>query len=314
MTENRKTECAIVQDLLPLYADGVVQTETAEWIQRHLETCPACREELQNLQKPDPAVLQKDLPLEKDLKKTGRHLRWSRRIMVVSAVLFVLLALLAGAGWRNSILLPADYVKVMETGRESGQLVFEVQSQVPGTGLLNLQSSCPGDGTCELEVRGGSGLLNRMSRETVSVPDTTREIRLNGEILWQDGVMISPRCRQLYSYANGYAGDVQQMHLAAPPDPDLPVTIEADTEDPAHCGWTYRVEAERRLPAESLREAAWLAMVLTPNLDKVTYRFDREEPLVFTRQALAETLGHKPDIESPADLQRIMNRILPAAG
>ncbi len=148
----------------------------------------------------------------------------------------------------------------------------------------------------------------------MSVPDTTREIRLNGEILWQDGVMISPRCRQLYSYANGYAGDVQQMHLAAPPDPDLPVTIEADTEDPAHCGWTYRVEAERRLPAESLREAAWLAMVLTPNLDKVTYRFDREEPLVFTRQALAETLGHKPDIESPADLQRIMNRILPAAG
>ena len=56
MTENRKTECAIVQDLLPLYADGVVQTETAEWIQRHLETCPACREELQNLHKPDPAV------------------------------------------------------------------------------------------------------------------------------------------------------------------------------------------------------------------------------------------------------------------
>lgn len=314
MTENRKTECAIVQDLLPLYADGVVQAETAEWIQRHLDTCPACRQELQNLRKPDPAVLQKDLPLEKDLKKTGWHLRWSRRIMVVSAVLFVLLVLLAGAGWWNSILLPTDYVKVMETGRESSQLVFEVQSQVPGTGLLTVRSSCPEDDTCELEVRGGSGMLNRKSSETVAVPDTTREIRLNGEILWQDGVIITPRCRLLYPCANGYAGDVQQMHLAAPPDPNLPVTIEADTEDPAHCGWTYRVEAERRLPAESLREAAWLAMVLTPNLDCITYLFDGEDPLIFERDSLTEAVGKEVSVDSLADLQQIMNRILPAAG
>lgn len=39
-------ECSIVQDLLPLYEEGLVQPETKLWMEEHLRTCTHCNEEL----------------------------------------------------------------------------------------------------------------------------------------------------------------------------------------------------------------------------------------------------------------------------
>lgn len=37
-------ECKIIEDLLPLYADGLLQEETKEFVELHLRTCAACAE------------------------------------------------------------------------------------------------------------------------------------------------------------------------------------------------------------------------------------------------------------------------------
>ncbi len=37
--------CAVVRDLAPLYAEGLVCGETKELIKEHLETCESCREQ-----------------------------------------------------------------------------------------------------------------------------------------------------------------------------------------------------------------------------------------------------------------------------
>ncbi|MBS4204582.1 zf-HC2 domain-containing protein [Bacillus sp. FJAT-49754] len=37
-------DCFIAEDLLPLYNEGLLQAETAEWLESHLRTCPNCRE------------------------------------------------------------------------------------------------------------------------------------------------------------------------------------------------------------------------------------------------------------------------------
>ncbi|MBS4196033.1 zf-HC2 domain-containing protein [Lederbergia citri] len=37
-------ECSIVEDLLPLYNEGLLQDETTEWVEAHLEHCESCRE------------------------------------------------------------------------------------------------------------------------------------------------------------------------------------------------------------------------------------------------------------------------------
>ncbi len=42
-----KTECSVVQDLLPLFAEDMVSPETAQYVRTHLATCPECRAELE---------------------------------------------------------------------------------------------------------------------------------------------------------------------------------------------------------------------------------------------------------------------------
>ena len=42
--------CPIVRDLLPLYAENMVSAETREAVEAHLESCPACRKALGELQ------------------------------------------------------------------------------------------------------------------------------------------------------------------------------------------------------------------------------------------------------------------------
>ena len=37
-------DCFIAEDLLPLYAEGLLQAETAAWLEAHLKTCVNCRE------------------------------------------------------------------------------------------------------------------------------------------------------------------------------------------------------------------------------------------------------------------------------
>lgn len=47
-----KNECSIVRDLLPLYAEGMLSTDTTAFAKEHLESCPACKAEWEAMQKP----------------------------------------------------------------------------------------------------------------------------------------------------------------------------------------------------------------------------------------------------------------------
>ena len=42
--------CDIVQDLLPLYHDGVLSDAAKRYVERHLGTCPLCREKQKKLE------------------------------------------------------------------------------------------------------------------------------------------------------------------------------------------------------------------------------------------------------------------------
>ena len=50
MTDKRKDlPCTVVKDLLPLYHDGVVSSDTSDLIEAHLEGCENCRNELNSI-------------------------------------------------------------------------------------------------------------------------------------------------------------------------------------------------------------------------------------------------------------------------
>ena len=47
-----KTDCNVIRDLLPLYADEVCSKESRGLVDEHLAECPACTEELARIQSP----------------------------------------------------------------------------------------------------------------------------------------------------------------------------------------------------------------------------------------------------------------------
>jgi len=82
-----KSPCEIVQDLLPLYVDGAVKPETAEFVSRHVKQCGHCRAEKQTYLRnrnwrPDYGSLEEAAPsVSEGEEKFIRQIRsWKRRL------------------------------------------------------------------------------------------------------------------------------------------------------------------------------------------------------------------------------------------
>ena len=104
--ENRRLDCEIVRDLLPLYYDGVVSEKTSATIKEHLDCCPDCRKEYDELST--------DLPIEVSEPSTKnifmdmmRHQKRKHLLITVFAIITAC-ALLVAAYFGQMQLLIAD--------------------------------------------------------------------------------------------------------------------------------------------------------------------------------------------------------------
>ena len=93
-----KMTCAVIGDLLPLYADGLASEDSAALVREHLETCHDCRERLELMRRDSAPAREDGAPLEK-LKKEIRRRRLRTAAMaalLVFALLFALLGRMTG--------------------------------------------------------------------------------------------------------------------------------------------------------------------------------------------------------------------------
>ena len=79
-----KTDCEVIRDLLPLYADDVCSDGSRRLIEEHLPECPACSEELKKLRSRD---LETGLKEEKDAVLEYGAKRFRRRSTTVGSVI-----------------------------------------------------------------------------------------------------------------------------------------------------------------------------------------------------------------------------------
>ena len=84
-----KLPCAVVRDLLPLYAEKMTEPETRNLVSEHLEDCPECRQKLEEIDTGIKAPVESSKPLM-DLKKELRRRRLYTALVAALAV-FVLL-------------------------------------------------------------------------------------------------------------------------------------------------------------------------------------------------------------------------------
>lgn len=83
-----KLPCAVVKDLLPLYAEKMTEPETRKLVDEHLEDCAECRQKLAEMGSDNVTPVESTQPLVA-LKKEIRKRRW---FSVIVAALFVFVA------------------------------------------------------------------------------------------------------------------------------------------------------------------------------------------------------------------------------
>ena len=218
-----KLPCAVTRDLLPLYAEEMLEPETKELLEQHLKDCPACRKKQSELNTDTNAPVETVKPLQ-SLK---RQIRKRRRAAAVFAALCVFVAVYTFFYHENNMhLVPWEEGLIEVKGIETrpydeiyGEEVCEedavpAQSQDAEVEVLILRTDIringtqetmfrDDDGTTTVILRGWTTQSRSMAREynemmICPVPD--RLIYEGGnqqKLLWGEplngGVEILPR-------------------------------------------------------------------------------------------------------------------------
>jgi len=62
-------KCNLIRDILPLYVEGMVSTDTREFVRKHLEHCEECHAEFEHMRKPADFIPDVDIVPLKRIKK-----------------------------------------------------------------------------------------------------------------------------------------------------------------------------------------------------------------------------------------------------
>ncbi len=81
-------DCYIVEDLLPLYNEGLLQEETTHWVESHIKSCKGCQELASLSQEPiDQEPIHSSIDTEKMLRQI--HLKLSFYQIILIAISFI---------------------------------------------------------------------------------------------------------------------------------------------------------------------------------------------------------------------------------
>lgn len=194
-----KLPCVVVRDLLPTYAEKMVEAETAEYIKEHLASCPDCRKRLDELKENNQPV-ETAAPLE-SLRKQLRIRRLRAAAMAALAVFIMLFAYY----FRQDTPHPVDWEESLVTveSAENDRLTLRVDSRIVA---LETETVTDEDGS-EIVFVQGMGLRSQQDRplggdtnELVFFPVPDRLIygyRQPQHLLWgepmQGGLEVLPR-------------------------------------------------------------------------------------------------------------------------
>lgn len=85
----KEINCNIVQDILPLYVDGVVSDDTKEIIEEHIEYCEGCKKEFDLMKQELYIPAEKEASIIKKFKR-----KWRNEKLLISIISIVLTGLI----------------------------------------------------------------------------------------------------------------------------------------------------------------------------------------------------------------------------
>lgn len=156
-----KNECNIIRDILPLYAEKMVSDDTAEYVQEHLEGCPACRAELEKMSEP----VQPEPDIDTAPLKRMKKAMLAKKVQTILCTAAVLLALvLSGISFLTA---PKYFVYSPElltvTEGENGAVTIAFSSEVTNYTIYKVKD--PDDQQTVYHVEAWTSLWDRIFRK-----------------------------------------------------------------------------------------------------------------------------------------------------
>ncbi len=211
-----KLPCAVVRDLLPLYAEKMTENETNMLVKEHLESCAACREKLEKLERKDTETPDMHTASAGTLLKLKKEIRHRRYLAAAVAALCVFVAVFSFFCHENSLeLVPwqPGLIEVEGTAARSTGEANEVTEKTEDVLVLRVNGVIQGtetsgsdeDGSRTVILQGwkyrhSGSSLTKDYNELVLSPVPDRVLYSWGEeqeMLWGDemngGVVILPR-------------------------------------------------------------------------------------------------------------------------
>lgn len=206
--------CAIVQDLLPNYLEGMTSDETNQAIERHLAdcaACAACKAAMAGETSAESAEQAREVDYLKKVKR-----RNGKRILL--AVLCTILLFVAGVAAK--IFLIGQPVTEGSFGcamiYDDERMELTVSSHGSANAFKDFDVEIR-DGIAYVE--GRSVLVSSLYREgsaTVEIPlEGVSQIYVCGRLVWADGVAVHPETLQLYESKTLYVGDISALNQIA---------------------------------------------------------------------------------------------------
>ncbi len=220
-----KLPCAVTRDLLPLYTEKMLESETTELVQAHLADCPGCRQKLSELNADTTPPAEATRPL-KALKKELQTRRWFTAAVAALCVFIAVYAFFYQADSKKPVPWAEGLIEVQGVERRPYHEVFEHEADPAGSEeeaevlVLQVDSRLSGfqqsmfhddaDGTSTLLLRGWSSQplpadMAREYSEQVFYPVPDRVIYQSDhhqQLLWgqalRGGVAVAPRLALAY--------------------------------------------------------------------------------------------------------------------
>ncbi|MCF6464885.1 zf-HC2 domain-containing protein [Clostridium sp. Cult2] len=125
-----KITCDVIEDLLPLYVEGLISDDTRILVEEHINTCIDCRKQLEAIQNP------KKIPIDTNLepfKRAERKLFRERiQIIALTIVLVLVIVITSMAYLTSPKYLPYSNDIISLTEYEDGKVIIEFDDEVTG--------------------------------------------------------------------------------------------------------------------------------------------------------------------------------------
>lgn len=323
MTNNTSLPCDIVQDLLPSYVDGILSDTSTCAVAKHLQSCKACHNMYDDmvtdeLCQDNADQQEKEIDYLKKVRSKTKH-------FTLAAILIAVLLAASGTAVYFLIFSGEYILNNVKYSLQVSSNSLKIEGILPDDFTTGTQKIEEKDGVISLTLPAKKKtFLSFHKNYNVSYTSKAaiREVRVNGDILWQDGTSITAYVNRVYKSKHPYIGsasDNASLALALGVEDSFGgFTSKLQTSKQPY-GWTICLSESQTAAGEILHKKmttyAYAILALIDNVDSITWEYSdasaQSHTYTITTEKANTQLGNdiKKTAENICDFQKFAREI-----